>query len=190
MLLRIEGLLDSAALAEAHARLARATFGDGRVTAGELAAGAKRNLQLPPQTAEVRALRELILAALDRSARFIAAALPRRVHPPLVNRYLPGMGFGAHIDNAVRFDGPPLRADLSATLFLCAPTDYDGGDLIIEDAYGERAVKLPAGDLVLYPSDSLHRVEPITRGAREVAVFWVQSLVRDSSRRRTLFEVD
>lgn len=190
MLIVIPGLLDSAQLAQVQTLLARAEFGDGRVTAGSLAAPAKANLQLAPTAPQLRALQALIGDALAVSAEFVAAALPRRVHPALINRYLPGMGFGAHVDNAVRIDGVPLRADLAATLFLNPPGDYDGGALAIDSDYGAPDIKGNAGDLVLYPAGSIHAVRPVTRGRREVAVLWVQSMVRDPDRRRALYDLD
>jgi len=135
----------------------------------------------------------LILGALERNSLFISATLPNRVYPPMFNRYDSGMTFGNHIDNAVRMlpgSGLKIRTDLSATLFLNAPQDYDGGELCIEDTYGSHAVKLPAGDLLVYPASSLHRVNPVTRGARLASFFWVQSMVRDDAQRRLLFELD
>lgn len=190
MLIVIPRLLNDSALARAQAILDSALFGDGRVTAGTLAASAKQNLQLPSDSPQTRALQALIGAALEASVDFVSAALPRRVHPALINRYLPGMAFGAHVDNAIRFDDMPLRADLAATLFLNAPEHYDGGALAIDDSYGARAVKGNAGDLVLYPASSIHAVQPITRGRRDVAVLWVQSLVREAGQRRALYELD
>jgi PKHD-type hydroxylase len=136
---------------------------------------------------------EMIVAALERHALFISAALPLRVFPPLFNRYESGMSFGAHVDNAIRqVTGTPyrIRTDLAATLFLTRPEDYDGGELIVEDTYGSHAVKLPAGDMILYPATSLHRVTPVTRGARLSSFFWIQSMVREDARRALLFELD
>jgi len=190
MLIVIPGVLGSAQLAQVQTLIAQAEFGDGRATAGSLAARAKDNLQLPLNAPQMRALQALIGDALALSAEFVAAALPHRLHPALINRYLPGMAFGAHVDNAVRIDGVPLRADLAATLFLNAPTDYDGGELAIDSDYGLPDIKGNAGDLVLYPAGSIHAVRPLTRGRREVAVLWVQSMVRDSGQRRVLYDLD
>jgi PKHD-type hydroxylase len=153
----------------------------------------KHNLQLAQDSAAARQGGEAIVRALERHPEFIGAALPRHVYPPLFNRYEPGMAFGAHVDNAVRqIPGSHhrLRIDVSATLFLSPPQDYDGGELIIEDTFATHAVKLAAGDLVIYPASSLHRVQPVTRGARVAAFFWVQSMVRDDGGRRLLYDMD
>ncbi|MEO7343922.1 MAG: Fe2+-dependent dioxygenase [Methylotenera sp.] len=167
------------------------SFGDGRATAGERAAQVKRNLQLANDTAEHAALSEIIHQALASSATFMSAVLPRQISPPLFNRYLAGMAFGQHVDNAIRIDGEaPLRADVSVTMMLSDPEDYQGGDLVIEDTYGERRIRLQAGSMVIYPSSSLHRVEPITKGNRDVVVLWAQSMVRDVSQRALLFKLD
>jgi PKHD-type hydroxylase len=170
--------------------LAAAPWADGRVTAGHQSARAKNNLQLPQDSAEARELGELVLNALDRNPVFISAALPAHIYPPLFNKYEGGMSFGDHVDNAIR-PVPGLarrvRTDLSATLFLAAPEDYEGGELIVDGAPG---VKLSAGDLFLYPATSVHRVAPVTRGARLAAFFWVQSLVRSAEDRALLFELD
>ncbi|MDR8398347.1 Fe2+-dependent dioxygenase [Paraburkholderia sp. USG1] len=166
---------------------------DGRVTAGELAAQAKHNLQLPEGSPAAREAGEIILRALGRNAAFNSAALPFRVLPPLFNRYDAGMKFGAHVDGAVRAipgAGIRMRADLSSTLFLSAPQDYDGGELVIEDSYGEHAVKLPAGHMVLYPAGSLHRVNEVTRGSRWSSFFWTQSMIRDDGLRGLLYDLD
>lgn len=193
MLLHVPSLLTPGELAAMRARLASATWGDGRVTAGHQSVRVKDNLQLPQDSADAREMGVTVLGALERNALFVSAALPARIFPPLFNRYEPGMGFGAHIDNAIRqVPGTPLRirTDISATLFLSAPEDYDGGELIIEDTYGTQSVKLAAGDMVLYPATSLHRVAPVTRGARIAAFFWVQSLVKDDAERAMLFQLD
>jgi len=191
MLVHIEQLLTPDQVALCRERLAAETWVDGRVTAGEQSARAKHNLQVPEDAPAAQALSEMILGALGRNAAFVSAALPLRVFPPLFNRYDAGMGFGAHVDNAIRFSGSVrFRTDLSATLFLTDPADYEGGELIVEDAYGEHAIKLPAGDLILYPSSSLHRVLPVTHGARVCSFFWLQSLVRDDAQRGMLFELD
>jgi len=190
MLLVIDGLITVAELDQLRSRFAKAHFGDGRVTAGALAAEAKRNLQLPEDSEDARAMARLVGDALKRNDKFVSAALPRAVYPALFNRYAPGMGFEAHLDNAIRFGAMTLRADISGTLFLSGPDEYQGGTLVIEDTYGAQRVKLSAGSLVLYPSSSLHRVEPVTQGTRDVAVFWVQSLVREDSQRSLLFALD
>ena len=166
---------------------------DGNVTSGAQSALAKRNFQLSETAPEAGKARTLVLEALERNLLFIAAALPHKVFPPLFNRYEGGGTFGAHIDNAVRRNRAgdlKVRTDLSATLFLSEPEDYDGGELIVEDTYGEHKVKLPAGDLILYPASSLHRVEPVTSGARVASFFWIQSMVRDDARRALLFQMD
>ncbi len=193
MLLRIPQVLTAAELAQCRERLANTAWVDGRVTAGPQSARVKENLQLAENSADARELGAIVLGALERDALFMTAALPRCVFPPLFNRYEPGMGFGAHVDNAIRqVTGTPhrIRTDISATLFISAPEDYDGGELIVEDTFGLHSVKLPAGDMVIYPSTSLHRVAPVTRGARVASFFWVQSLVRDDGDRTLLFELD
>jgi PKHD-type hydroxylase len=191
MLLTIEDVLTGDQVAAFRQRLAAADWVDGRITAGAQSALAKRNLQVPEDSAAARELGETILGALGRNPRFVAAALPLRVFPPLFNRYDAGMAFDTHVDNAIRFSGPVrYRTDLSATLFLSDPGDYDGGELIVEDAYGEHAVKLPAGAMVLYPATSLHRVAPITRGSRWASFFWIQSMVRSDEHRSLLFDLD
>lgn len=182
----------------AHCRsvLEGAAWGDGRATAGAQSALAKNNLQVPESAPEARALGDLILGALGVNETFVSAALPLRVFPPLFNRYDVGMGFGAHVDNTIRFAKPEgsapvrYRTDISATLFLTEPEDYDGGELAIQDAYGEQAVKLAAGDMVVYPASSVHRVETVTRGSRWASFFWAQSMVRDDGRRALLYDMD
>lgn len=191
MLITIDDLISSEQVRALRARLAETAWVDGRVTAGAQSARAKRNLQVPEDAPAARALGETILAALGRNPAFVAAALPLRVFPPLFNRYDVGMGFDTHVDNAIRFSGSVrFRTDLSATLFLSDPDDYDGGELIVEDAYGEHAVKLPAGSMVLYPASSLHRVAPITRGSRWASFFWIQSMVRSDEQRTLLHDLD
>lgn len=195
MLLAIPDVLDATQVAEFRAALDGADWADGRITAGHQSAQAKDNAQLPEGSPVARALGEQLLAALARNSTFFAAALPKRIYPPLFNRYAGGQSFDWHVDNAVRYDRSrggvdPVRTDLSATLFLADPGDYDGGDLEIEDTYGTQRVKLPAGHMVLYPGTSLHRVLPVTRGARVASFFWMQSMVRDDARRRMLFELD
>jgi PKHD-type hydroxylase len=191
MLLHVENLLTPAQVAHCRDILSAQAWVDGRVTAGEQSALAKNNLQVPEDAPDARDLGEMILGALGRNPAFVSGALPLRVFPPLFNRYDPGMGFGAHVDNAIRFAGPVrFRTDLSATLFLSDPADYDGGELVIEDAYGEHAVKLPAGDMIVYPASSLHRVAPVTRGSRWAAFFWAQSMVRSDEQRSLLLNLD
>jgi PKHD-type hydroxylase len=196
MLLHIPALLDPARVAEFRKRLAVAGWADGRVTAGYQSARAKNNLQLPQDDPVARELSVAVRAALNRSPLFFAAALPRRVFTPLFNRYAMGNGFGDHIDNAVRYEqssgqaGQPVRTDLSATLFLSGPEEYDGGELVIGTTSGTQRVKLPAGDMVLYSATTVHKVEAITRGERLASFFWVQSMVRDDGKRALLFDLD
>jgi len=191
MLIHVERVLSPDQVADFRTRMAGSDWVDGRATAGEQSARVKQNLQLPQEAAESRAMGEIILGALGQNPAFISAALPLRVYPPLFNRYDTGMGFGAHVDNAIRFAGPQrFRTDLSATIFLSDPADYDGGELIVEDAYGEHAIKLAAGDMILYPASSVHRVAPVTRGSRLAAFFWAQSMVRDDGQRRLLYDLD
>jgi PKHD-type hydroxylase len=193
MLLHVPGVLTGEHVARVRQVIDQAEWVDGRVTAGPQSARTKQNLQLPEDSAAARQAGELILAALQRSALFMSAALPLKVYPPMFNRYSGGHSFGSHVDNAIRqVPGTPhrVRTDLSATLFLAEPGDYDGGDLVAEDTYGVHHVKLPAGDMVLYPSTSLHRVTPVTRGERIASFFWIQSLVRDDGRRTLLFDMD
>jgi len=193
MLLRIPAVLDAARVARFRARLDAARWVDGNVTSGHQSAKAKANEQLPEASAEARELGEEVLQALARSALFFSAALPRQVFPPLFNRYREGMTFGNHVDTAIRSHATlpvRIRADLSATLFLSAPGDYEGGELLVEDTYGTQQVKLDAGDMVLYPATSLHRVAPVTRGLRVASFFWIQSMVRDDAQRTLLFDLD
>jgi PKHD-type hydroxylase len=193
MLLHIPRVLTESQIARGRPLLEQAKWVDGRATAGHLSARAKHNLQVAEGTPEARELGEVVVTALERTPLFMSAALPLRVFPPLFNRYEPGMTFGAHVDNAIRqVAGSPLRvrADLSATLFLSAPEEYDGGDLVVDDTYGAHSVKLPAGDLILYPATRLHRVQPVTRGVRLASIFWVQSMVRDDGERGLLFDLD
>jgi PKHD-type hydroxylase len=192
MIVHLPQLLSPGEVARCRQTLEAAPWVDGNVTSGEMSAQAKANLQAPEDHPRARALGELILAALNRSPGFVSAALPSRVFPPLFNRYDVGMTFGAHVDNAVRIaiGGGRIRTDLSCTLFLPDPADYDGGELVIEDTYGEHAVKLAAGDLVVYPASSLHRVNPVTRGSRWAAFFWVQSMVRADADRNLLWDLD
>jgi PKHD-type hydroxylase len=193
MLLRIPEVLTAGELAQCRARLASASWIDGRATAGHQSARAKQNEQLAEDSPLARELGEIVVKALERNALLISAALPLKIFPPLFNRYSAGHGFGTHVDNAVRLvrNSPErVRTDLSATLFLSAPHEYEGGELVIEDTYGSHSVKLPAGDLILYPSTSLHRVQPVTSGARVASFFWLQSMVRDDADRALLFDLD
>ena len=193
MIITIPNLLDAGQLREARGELEKAQWVDGRVTAGHQSARAKDNEQLPEDSPLARQLGGVVLAALERSPRFVSAALPLKVFPPLFNRYSGGQSFGLHVDNAVRqIRGTPLRVrtDLSATLFLAEPTEYDGGELLIEDTYGAHSVKLADGSLLLYPSSSLHKVNPVTRGVRIASFFWVQSMVREDAQRALLFDMD
>ncbi|MEJ0018888.1 MAG: Fe2+-dependent dioxygenase [Acetobacteraceae bacterium] len=192
MLVQIPQVLTQDEVAYCRRRLQEEEWVDGRVTAGDQSAKAKFNLQIPENSPVSRELGELILQALGRSPLFTTAALPLRVFPPLFNRYDAGMVFHAHVDNAIRgmSGAGRIRTDVSSTLFLSAPDEYDGGELVVEDTYGAQQVKLPAGDMILYPATSLHRVNPVTRGSRWASFFWTQSMVKDDSQRRLLFEMD
>lgn len=193
MLLVIPDVLPAPQVAAFRARLDAASWVDGNVTSGHQSAQAKYNEQLPETGADARELGGQVVEALQRSPLFFSAALPKQVFPPLFNRYREGMTFGSHVDGAIRTHAPTglrIRTDLSATLFLSRPDEYDGGELLIEDTYGVQRVKLEAGSLVLYPATSLHRVEPITRGTRVASFFWIQSMVRGDAERSTLFDLD
>jgi PKHD-type hydroxylase len=193
MLLPIPDLLTAEQVTRSRQLLAEAEWVDGRVTAGHQSARTKDNLQLPEGSAAARELGEMVLSALGQNPLFISAALPLHVFPPLFNRYSGGQSFGTHVDNAIRQvtgTGHRIRTDLSATLFLANPDEYDGGELMVEDTYGSHGVKLPAGHLILYPATSLHHVRPVTRGARLASFFWIQSMVRDDGRRTLLFDLD
>jgi PKHD-type hydroxylase len=193
MIVQVPNVLKNQQLTRCRQVMERASWVDGRVTAGHQSAQVKDNRQLPENSAEARELGDMIVAALERNPLFITATLPLRVFPPLFNRYEGGESFGAHLDNSIRqIPGTPLRVrtDISATLFLSAPEEYDGGELVIDDVYGAHAVKLPAGDMVLYPASSLHHVNPVTRGERLASFFWVQSMVRDDGNRTLLFDLD
>jgi PKHD-type hydroxylase len=193
MLLHIPDVLTPEQVAEARRVLDAADWVDGRVTAGHQSSRVKDNQQLPEDSPAARQLGDVILAALQRNPLFITAALPLRVFPPLFNRYRGGQSFGTHIDNSIRqVPGTPhrIRTDLSATLFLAGPEEYDGGELAVEDTYGVHTVKLPPGHLALYPASSLHHVRPVTRGARIASFFWIQSMIRDDSERTLLFDLD
>jgi PKHD-type hydroxylase len=193
MLVHIPEVLSAEQVAHARRVLEAAAWADGRGTAGQQAAQAKHNLQIPEGAPAAREIGEMILRALGRSELFNAAALPLRVLPPLFNRYDAGMKFDAHVDGAIRAvpgTGMRMRADISSTLFLSDPADYDGGELVVEDSYGSHTVKLPAGDLVLYPATSLHRVTPVTRGSRWASFFWTQSMVKDDGQRSLMYDLD
>ena len=192
MLLHVPGILDAAQAARMRQQLQAAQWTDGRETVGAQGAQVKRNLQLPDASPLRAELAAEVLAALAANPLYHAAVLPAKTMPPRFNRYEGGGEYGMHVDGAAMAlgDGEWLRSDVSCTLFLADPDSYDGGELVVSDTYGEHEVKLPAGDLIVYPSDSLHRVEPVTRGARLAAFFWVQSLVRDAQRRRLLLELD
>ena len=193
MMLHVPQVLDAEQVGQCRRLLQQAKWVDGKVTAGFQSAMAKNNLQLPEDAPEARQIGELILQALSRHPLFVSAALPNKIFPPLFNCYQGGQSFGVHVDNAIRqvkATGDFVRTDLSATLFFCEPHEYDGGELVVEDTYGTHSVKLPAGDLILYPASSLHRVTPVTRGARVSSFFWIQSLVREDSQRTLLFDLD
>ncbi len=193
MMVHIPDVLKADEVARCREVMLKAAWVDGNVTSGHLAAKAKNNLQLPEGSPEARELGDMVIEGLGRSDLFMSAVLPKQVFPPLFNRYDEGMTFGNHVDNAVR--GIPgthmrIRTDVSATLFISGPDEYDGGELIVEDTYGTHSVKLPAGDMIVYPATSLHRVKPITRGSRIASFFWAQSMVRDEARRGLLFDLD
>lgn len=193
MLIAIPDLLDPATLADLRATIDAAEWIDGNATSGHQSALAKQNEQLPEDSAAAKAGGKVILDALGRSPLFFAAALPLKVFPPLFNRYGVGQTFGVHVDSAIRIQRGTdfrIRSDLSMTVFLEDPAAYDGGELVIEDQFGVQRVKLPAGHAILYPSSSLHKVEPVTRGRRVASFFWLQSMVRDDVARRILFDLD
>ncbi|MGC6399052.1 Fe2+-dependent dioxygenase [Sphingomonas sp. FW199] len=193
MLIIIPDVLDKATVARVRATVDAGSWVDGNATSGAQSALAKRNEQLDEASEAARTAGAMVLEALGRSPLFIAAALPARIFPPLFNRYGRGQAFGAHIDNAIRMRRGTdfrIRSDLSCTLFLEDPDAYDGGELVIEERFGEQRIKLPAGHMVLYPASSIHRVEPVTRGVRIASFFWLQSMVRDDAARRMLFDLD
>jgi PKHD-type hydroxylase len=192
MLLHVPDVLGSEQVAAIRDSLQDAQWADGRETVGSLGARVKRNQQLPEASPVKAELGRLVLGALECSPLFFAAALPLKILPPRFNRYAGGGEYGFHVDGAVMRlgEGAQLRSDLSCTLFLSEPGEYEGGELVVSDTYGEHEIKLPTGDLILYPASSRHRVAPVTSGARLAAFFWVQSMVRDDSRRRLLFEMD
>lgn len=193
MIIAIPSVLSEQQVADARRQLDTAEWIDGRATAGHQSARAKDNMQLPEDSPLARKLGDDIIAALERNALFASAALPLRIFPPLFNRYQGGQAFGMHVDNAVRQvrgTAHRVRTDLSATLFLADPQEYQGGELIVEDTYGAQRIKLPAGHMVLYPASSLHKVQPVTAGARVASFFWIQSMIRGDSERAVLFDLD
>ena len=194
MLLRVPNVLNFDQVSACRGKLMQAAWSPGELTAGTQSTQVKHNLQLPEEAPAACEVRALILSQLQKNALFFSAALPRRIFPPLFNRYEGKENFfGNHIDNAIRtstVSGAWVRTDLSVTLFLADPEDYDGGELVIEDTFGTQAVKLPAGDLILYPSSSVHRVLPVTRGSRLASFFWIESMVRSDEQRRLLFDMD
>ena len=193
MMLHIPTVLTAAEVRDFRGQLDAAQWSDGRATVGAQGAQVKNNQQLDPALPVAQSLSRRILERLQGHPQFFSAALPLRILPPLFNRYAGGGQYGLHVDGAVmsqRDTRQSLRSDVSATLFLCDPDEYDGGELVVKDTYGEHEAKLPAGDLLLYPSTSLHQVLPVTRGARVCAFFWVQSMVREDSRRTMLYELD
>ena len=195
MLLHVPRVLTADELAALRKTLAGVPWGDGRATSGAQSAQAKNNEQVAQGRPELPGLQQTVLAALGRHPLFFSAALPRRILPPMFNRYAGAANaFGNHIDGAIRYipgtAGERVRTDISCTLFLAEPGEYDGGELVVEDTYGAQRVKLPAGDLVLYPGTSVHRVEPVTRGARLASFFWVESMVRSDEQRRLLHDMD
>lgn len=193
MLVHVPQVLTPDEVARCRAILEASEWTDGRETAGEQAAKAKFNLQIPEGSKAGMEAGDIILRALGRNPTFNSAALPLRVLPPLFNRYDTGMVFHAHVDGAIRampHNGMRIRADISTTLFLTPPDDYDGGELVIEDTYGSHTVKLPAGDMIVYPATSLHHVTPITRGSRLSSFFWTQSMIKDDGKRTLMYELD
>jgi PKHD-type hydroxylase len=192
MMIHIPNVLTPEQVARCKDVMTRAAWVDGNVTAGHQSGKVKKNLQLPENSEEARELGDMVLQALMHNPLFFSAALPKQVIPPLFNRYDAGMVFGSHVDNAIRehFTGVRIRTDISSTLFISDPEDYDGGELIVEDTYGNHAVKLPAGDMIVYPGTSLHHVTPITRGSRIASFFWTQSMIRDDAQRALLFDLD
>jgi PKHD-type hydroxylase len=192
MMVHIPEVLTPEQVKRCKAVMEKAAWIDGDATAGHQSRQVKHNLQLPEDSTEARDLGQMVAQALMRNSLFVSAVLPKQIFPPLFNRYDAGMKFGSHVDNAIRehFSGLSIRTDVSATLFISEPDDYEGGELVVEDTYGSHSVKLPAGDMIVYPGTSLHNVTPITRGARIASFFWIQSLIRDDMRRRLLFDMD
>ena len=194
MLLQVPNVLNSEELAEARRLLSNADWVDGRVTAGTQAALVKNNQQLPENAPQIVALRRLVLTALNRNAMFFTAALPSKILPPFFNRYSGETNhYGFHVDNAMRMPpegGGYVRADVSATLFLSEPDEYEGGELTIDDTFGKHGLKLKAGSMVVYPSSSVHQVSPVTKGERVACLMFIQSMVRDAGQRRLLYDMD
>jgi PKHD-type hydroxylase len=193
MLVCVEDILSRQEVSAVLTRLDGAAWDDGRTTAGAQSAQTKRNQQIPLDSPVLPDLQTLVLQRLMSNPTWVSAALPLHVLPPMFNRYAEAETFGVHVDNAIRVNpqtGQRIRTDLSCTLFLNDPEDYDGGELVIEDNYGTQSIKLPAGHCVLYPSTSLHQVTPVTRGARTASFFWVQSMIRDGGQREILFDLD
>jgi PKHD-type hydroxylase len=192
MLLSIPDVLSPEQVAQARQILDQAEWVDGRATAGHQGARVKDNQQIPLGHPAGRQVGEMILQALSQNSLFFTAALPLHVLPPQFNRYSGGQNFGTHVDGSIRQmpSGQRIRTDLSATLFLAGPEEYDGGELVVEDTYGVKSVKLPAGHMILYPATSLHQVKPVTRGTRLCSFFWIQSMIRDDGRRSLLFDLD
>jgi PKHD-type hydroxylase len=195
MLICVPNVLAKSDVADFRRIMEECDWEDGRSTAGAQSALVKRNEQLPPDSDVARKLGKRVISALTANPRFISAAIPLHIFPPLFNRYVGSDGhhFGIHVDNAVRGDKPTglrIRTDLSVTLFLSEPDEYDGGELVVEDLYGSHEIKLPAGDLVVYPASSLHMVTPVRRGARVASFFWLQSMVRDAHARSLIFDLD
>lgn len=193
MLLAIPNVLTPAQVAEARQQLESADWVDGKVSAGHQGARVKDNMQLPVEHPVARQVGQAILKALGANPLFMSAALPLHILPPMFNRYSGGQTFGTHVDGSIRVipgTGHRIRTDLSATLFFAGPEEYDGGELIVEDTYGSKSVKLPAGHLILYPATSLHQVTPVTRGTRLCSFFWIQSMIRDDGKRSLLFDMD
>ena len=192
MMLRIPQVLSEQQLGEFRQVLLQARWMDGRATAGHQAIQVKDNLQLPADAPQAKAMGQVIVQALERNPLFVSAALPHKIIAPRFNCYQGGQSYGLHVDNALSGEAgrERIRTDLSATLFLSAPEEYDGGELQVDDTYGSHSVKLAAGDLILYPASSLHRVTPVTRGMRIAAFFWIQSMVRDDGERALLFQLD
>jgi PKHD-type hydroxylase len=195
VLVRIPNVLTPEQVRHCREAMARAAWVDGRVTAGHQSAQVKHNLQLPEGTPEARELGDMVLAALNRNPQFVSAVLPKTIFPPLFNRYDADgeMNFGSHVDNAVRTipgTGIRVRTDVSSTLFLSSPEEYDGGELVIEDTYGAHSVKLPAGDMIVYPGTSVHHVTKVTRGSRIASFFWTESMIADVTKRAMMFDLD
>lgn len=190
MLVQIANVLTREEVAAVMRELNQGAYEDGRVSAGSIAGEVKKNLQVKRDAEAVKKCAPLLLEALKRNPVFQAAALPLKIRDPLFNRYDVGMNYGLHVDNALMGEPATIRTDVSATLFLSAPEEYDGGELVIQEVSGQRRVKLPAGSMVVYASTNSHRVEPVTRGTRLAAIFWIQSMVRDESRREILFDLN